>query len=90
MGFEAGSFSRQQITDHASKLAANSISQIVESLRGNICSIMLDGWTNNITGVHHMCSGLRFSQYILLVQCGLQRQIGGLIDGETNSAGFDR
>ena len=54
-GFEAGSYSRQQITDQASKLAANWRTQIVEFLRRKFCTIMLDGWTNNISGVHHIC-----------------------------------
>ena len=54
-GFEAGLYSRQQITDQASKLAANWRTQIAEFLRGKFCTIMLDGWTNNISGVHHFC-----------------------------------
>ena len=54
-GFEAGSHSRQQITDQGSKLTANWRTQLVEFLRGKFCTIMLDGWTNNISGVHHIC-----------------------------------
>ena len=54
-GFEAGSYSRQQITDQASKLAAHWRTQIVEFLRGKFCTIMLHGWTNKISGVHHIC-----------------------------------
>ena len=53
--FEAGSYSRQQITDQASKLAANWRTQKVEFFRGKFCTFMLDGWTNNISGVHHIC-----------------------------------
>ena len=58
--------SRQQITDQASKLAANWRTQIVEFLRGKFGTIMLDGWTNNISGVHHICFMVSASSSVYL------------------------